>query len=107
MTQAGELLLSKMNGGQVADELAARMGWSTERRPKLTFLESTPAGKMILKPGRWSREDVILWIDAELEGDEKTRAVDTMLLMKTAPAPAPAPAIAAAPTSILIYHDAS
>jgi hypothetical protein len=75
--------ISKMNGQQVADELAALMGWSAERRTKLKFLESTPAGKMFLKEGKWTQENISDWIEGDLIGKEKTRAVENMMLIKT------------------------
>ena len=58
-------------------------GWSTERRVKLTFLESTPTGKVLLKHRRWTLYEIVLWIADQLEGAKKTRPVDTLLSMKT------------------------
>ena len=46
------------------------------------------AGKFLVKPQRWSREDTIAWIDTDLNADEKTRAVDYMMRMKTLSCPA-------------------
>jgi hypothetical protein len=41
-----------------------------------------PLGNNFVRPGRWSREDIIFLIGDELEGEEKTRAVDTLVIMK-------------------------
>ena len=68
--------------------LVIGMGWSSHRTKALTFLASAPAGKLFVKPQRWSREDSIAWIDTDLNGDEKTRAVDYMMRMKTLSCPA-------------------
>ncbi len=86
MTQAKEL--RQLTGVEIATALVIGMGWSSDRTETLPFLDSAPAGKLLVKPQRWSREDVIAWIGTDLNGDEKTRAVDYMMRMKTLCCPA-------------------
>ena len=93
------ILLSKKERNEVFNELATRMGWSTRRRDKLIEMrDCAPLGKIFVRPDRWPREDIVFWIEQFLEGDEKTRAVETMLSMKseerveTAAQPSVAPA---------------
>ena len=79
-----EIKMKDKTKEQVADELAALMGWSAARREKFSkdFIESTPIGKKFVKPGIWTQQDISNWIGDDLEGEEKTKAVETMMLMK-------------------------
>ena len=86
MTQAKEL--RQFTREEVATALVIGMGWSSDLTKALPFLDSAPAGKFLVKPQRWCREDIIAWIGTDLNGDEKTRAVDYMMRMKTLSCPA-------------------
>ncbi len=71
----------QLTGEEVANALARHMGWSSERGKALPFLVSAPAGKMLTKRLKWSRNDVIAWIGTDLQEPEKTKAVEYMRWM--------------------------
>jgi len=71
--------LNQLTGEELLAEAAARTGTSLSKLHNDT-IQSAPDGARFIK--RWTRQDVIDWIQADLEGAEKERFVDYLMRMK-------------------------